>query len=389
MTPSQQGGVCGVAEAQEEQKEQAAGRIFGLDLLRALAIGGVLVSHLQLVFWGGRSALAGVLGTLGVELFFVLSGFLIGGLLLDILEQGAGPRALWTFLVRRWMRTIPLYYLWLGVLLLCGTWAGATRWPWFFMSFTQNLAWPMTSVWYDVSWSLMVEEWFYLLFASLLFALAGVMRASRALGIACALFIVLPLLARWLADDPLVVDWDAQIRKVVLLHLDAIAYGVAMAWLMRSRRRACDALALPMLALGLALVAASLLSSLDPASYRSATWRAGFFSLASTGFALCFPAVVRLRQPGWVLDAAVRWTSQRSYGMYIVHLSVMEFARRLVLDGTLQPREGLLLAGLGTAALAELSYRLVEVPLLVRRPPQHARGEGGHRNRRGMRVIAS
>lgn len=386
MNPSQQGGVGGVAKPQEEG---VAGRIFGLDLLRALAIGGVLISHLQLVFWGGRSALAGVLGTLGVELFFVLSGFLIGGLLLDILEQGAGPRALWTFLVRRWMRTVPLYYLWLGVLLLCGTWAGATRWPWFFLSFTQNLAWPMTSAWFDVSWSLMVEEWFYLLFATLLIALAGVMRASRALGISCALFIALPLLARWIADDAVAADWDARIRKVVLLRLDAIAYGVAMAWLMRSRRRACDALAQPMLALGLALVGASLLSSLEPASYQSASWRAGFFSLTSTGFALCFPAVVRMRQPGRGMEALVRWASQRSYGMYVVHLSVMEFARRLMLDGVLQPREGVLLACLATAVLAELSYRLVEVPLLARRPRQHARGERGHRNRRGMRVIAS
>lgn len=386
MTPSQQGGVGGVAGTEAEKR--GGERVFGLDLLRALAIGGVLVSHLQLVFWGGGSALAGISGSLGVELFFVLSGFLIGGLLLDILEQGAGPRALWTFLVRRWMRTIPLYYLWLGVLLLCGTWAGATRWPWFFLSFTQNLAWPMTSAWFDVSWSLMVEEWFYLLFATLLIALAGVMRAPRALAICCGLFIVLPLLARWIADDAVAADWDARIRKVVLLRLDAIAYGVAMAWLMRSRRRACDALAQPMLALGLALVGASVLSSLEPASYQSASWRAGFFSLTSTGFALCFPAVARMRQPGRGTEALVRWASQRSYGMYVVHLSVMEFARRLVLDGVLQPREGVLLAGLATAVLAELSYRLVEVPLLVRRPPQHARADRGHRNRRGMRVIA-
>lgn len=378
MTPSQHGGFDWRADPQK-------GRVFGLDFLRALAIGGVLISHLQLVFWGGNSALA-IAGTLGVELFFVLSGFLIGGLLLEIVERGPSFRALAIFLVRRWMRTIPLYYLWLVVLVLCGTWPNAPQWPWFFLTLTQNLAWPMTSSWYDVSWSLMVEEWFYLLFASLLIGLAGVMRGSRAVWISCAIFICVPLLARWLVDDAGAADWDTRIRKVVVLHLDAIAYGVVLAWLMRNRRKQCEAFALPALALGLVLTAAAVLTSMRGASYESALWRAGFFCMTSAGFALCFPAVVRLRPPAWWVEAAVRWVSQRSYGMYIVHLSVMDYVRHLVVDGSLHPRIGLLLVCVGTAALAELSYRCVELPLLSRRPAQHPRPQGSGQ---GMGAVPS
>ena len=110
--------------------------------------------------------------------------------------------------------------------------------------------------------------------------------------------------------------------------------------------------------------------------------------VASKPLGRTITAFIGVKDSGRNDPTLVRWASQRSYGMYVVHLSVMEFARRLMLDGVLQPREGVLLAGLATAVLAELSYRLVEVPLLVRRPPQHARADRGHRNRRGMRVIA-
>src|SRR5260370_1507541 len=85
-------------------------RNFGLDVVRAVAISGVLVAHftdVTAIPMGARApVLIALLGN-GVELFFALSGFLIGGLLMDIAKPSL--RAWTLFMIRRWMRPLPTY----------------------------------------------------------------------------------------------------------------------------------------------------------------------------------------------------------------------------------------------------------------------------------------
>ena len=85
----------------------------------------------------------GYIGGLGVELFFVLGGFLIGGLLLDVAERSPTLRGCFTFLVRRWMRTLPLYILWIAVLMVLMRPPSRGEYAFSFLTFTQNLFWPM------------------------------------------------------------------------------------------------------------------------------------------------------------------------------------------------------------------------------------------------------
>ena len=137
-------------------------RSLGLDLLRAIAILLVIVCHFSgyaAPAFGYTQTLPIILvGHLGVALFFVLSGFLIGGMLADIAEQGPTPQSWAIFMTRRVMRTMPAYFLWVVLLIACkpsGQWQ-----PYLaqYLTFTQNLSWPMPpSGWFAVSWSLAVE----------------------------------------------------------------------------------------------------------------------------------------------------------------------------------------------------------------------------------------
>ena len=355
-------------------------RSVGLDILRSLAIAWVLVSHCGDTFaaWRGTRApfLSSVSGFFGVELFFVLSGFLIGRLLLQTVERTPTWRDWRVFLVRRWMRTLPLYYFWLAVLAVVWPpmfWVPghAALWralPWF-ATMMQNLAWPMVGGWFGVSWSLAVEEWFYLLFSSLLLGGAALFGRRPALLFSLALFLLVPPLLRW--HLPLSVNWGEFTSKVVPFRLDAIGFGIAVAWLAQARSRL---LARPwlLLTLGVALVAgiwlgpiSHLLTAIGPRVQRTF-----LFDVGSLGFAMLLPAADRLRRaPGWIARPAARVAGQ-SYALYIVHLSLLEIVGyyRVTQHLPMWPCVAGCLAAMWLLSWA--SFRWLEQPLLRLRPPQ-------------------
>jgi peptidoglycan/LPS O-acetylase OafA/YrhL len=167
--------------AQTPQPNTPAKRIPELDGLRGFAISLVLLCHyLQDGPIGPRHSLARRtgevlgLGTFGVDLFFILSGFLIGGILLN---SRSSPKYYSTFYRRRFFRIIPIYYSWLilfGLVMLAakkwGVAGGAdftTITPyWAYFIFIQNYFQGTTAIqafWLGPLWSLAVEEQFYLL----------------------------------------------------------------------------------------------------------------------------------------------------------------------------------------------------------------------------------
>jgi len=344
----------------------ARGRVFGLDLLRAAAISMVVFNHFSVV--AGRifdfpvSRHVRIGGTYGVELFFVLSGFLIGSLLLDIVERKPDFRSWRIFMVRRWMRTIPLYVLWVAILFVL--WPPADNWTGHalsYLTFTQNLAWPISN-WFGVSWTLSVEEWFYLLFSGVLLALAAIAR-RKAVPIACASFIVVPAVLR-LAFGPADDDLDATLRKVVIFRLDAIAYGVVAVWLCRhwpSVVRRWKALAV---AVGIVLVALTYVAG-------QAYWPITL-SVAPLGLALLLPGAAALGSAPAIVEVPIRWISERSYATYMVHLTIVAAVSRAVTDGRLAAEYAIPLALIVTLVLSDLSCRYFEKPILRHRPSQFA-----------------
>ena len=148
----------------------ASSRILGLDIARTIAILFVLCAHtllFSLAIWGNVSlqfmSVCTVLGVLGVELFFTLSGFLIGGLLFrDVYAPSLRKTGI--FFLRRWFRTLPAYYFVLLVLVgfnfLNLNGLPDNIWQYFFFLQNYNQG---ASEFFPVSWTLSIEQWTYIL----------------------------------------------------------------------------------------------------------------------------------------------------------------------------------------------------------------------------------
>jgi peptidoglycan/LPS O-acetylase OafA/YrhL len=309
-----------------------------------------------------------LLGHLGVELFFVLSGFLIGRILIRIARDGPRLADWGVFMVRRLMRTFPLYAVWVVVLVLVVPPADPWKYLRIYLSFTQSLAWPMPADdWFVVSWSLAIEEWFYLLFSASFLGGCALARRRGAWPVILA-FIVVPCAARFLV--PLDLPWDQYIRRVTLLRLDAIALGVATAKLCWDRPRVLQRWRWSLLAGALVLGAvvwtwASVVGRFEPIDL---AWRSLVFPVTSLGFALLFPAALRLRIASRLAARAVRALSHGAYALYLTHATMLQLAWPISLRLPVPAVSGPVLALAASGILSWLSFRYFESPILARRP---------------------
>ena len=359
------------------------GHAFGLDAIRAVAVASVLLAHGSLFYTGahpGARYFLVVFGVLGVEIFFALSGFLVGRQLLLVAE---GRATATRFLVRRWVRTLPNYYLFLAVNAALVLWViDRQHADGRFLVFAQALAWPATSAFFPESWSLAVEEWFYLL-AALAFAGAALGRASpRALAIGLAALLVAGPLARFAAQSLAELPMDAGVRKISLLRLDSLAYGLACAGLERHaapifarlKRAGARIAAIALAALGIAfLVRASTdLAFFAPAKEDVAGRAAAalLFTALPLAAALFLPWLSAWNPAPRAGTRAVEALSAWSYSIYLVHFPLLlVLVEKWRVDDASEAAHGRTLAWLaGTLVIAALVYVLYERPLMRHRP---------------------
>lgn len=353
----------------------------GLDAARLLASLMVLVPHCTIIFLSlfGRNAPVAVMMSayFGVELFFVLSGFLIGRLLFRIAETDPTPRGWLIFMVRRWLRTLPLYYLWLLVLpLALPLPANFTGKLLHYATMTQNLAWPMpVDEWFNASWSLTIEEWFYLLFSAALLGAVALARSSRVIWVVIVVFLAVPAVARALLPVPAVFVTD--MYHVALLRMDAIAYGVALA---RLRQQDSRLFRHPWLALGagVALIAAFWVQDVRGiwVPMGTMTFLLGQLFGTSVGLCLFLVGMVRLRLTNRPLLWLVTLGSRLSYGIYIMHLTIIAWVAGFAATHGQGPAFVIAASLVLVVALPYLSFRLVESPIMALRPLQARRPAG-------------
>lgn len=304
-------------------------RVFGLDLMRAVAILAVMLTHAQFVLPAALGAYilypASVGGGLGVELFFVLSGFLIGSILLSLAPRFDNVRVLPYFWQRRWFRTLPNYYLFL-ILSIASFLFLAKKIPniLLYLTFTQNWLWPHPDL-MGPAWSLAVEEWFYLLFPISLFLIYRLSKSfTPAFLISAGIFIVIPTLIRiqWAAAG--VSNWEESFRKVMFIRLDAIMYGVLAAWAKRRFPQGWIKLRFPLLAAGFLIIISSWAIATKQGFDSSFFAKTFLFSLVSLGFACMLPVCDQWQvSKENLLTRSFRLVALWSYSLYLCNLLVI------------------------------------------------------------------
>lgn len=170
-------------------------RLPGLDTLRVLAIVGVVSRHYPHTGAPAWFAETTRFGWTGVDLFFVLSGFLIGRQLLEPIAAGEKPQ-LRLFYLRRFLRILPSYWVVLAIYLLVPSIREDEMEPlWMYLTFTLNVM--FGSGGFGQVWSLCVEEHFYLLLPPLVLLLAPNIRGRGVAVIALGIVVAGALLRFW------------------------------------------------------------------------------------------------------------------------------------------------------------------------------------------------
>ncbi|MGO4598014.1 acyltransferase family protein [Terrabacter sp. 2RAF25] len=379
-------------------------RIEGLDGLRALAIAGVLVYHLNASWLPG--------GFLGVDVFFVVSGFLITTLLVRE-HHRTGRIALSQFWVRRARRLLPALVLcvltsvliarlvsqdllvdvgrqMVGALTFSTNWIEVTAGTSYFDQTAPQL--------FMNFWSLAVEEQFYLAWPLVTLALLAVssrIRVGAALTIGAASTLLMGLLFTP-GTDATRVYYGTDTHVMGLMAGAALAFAWASPqlamWVAPSRWGRTGRYAVPLA--GVVLLAQMAL--LDEQS--SLTFRGGI-AVATVATAVLVMGVIERRPDGVttlqrvVRHPAAAWVGARSYSIYLWHWPVILL---VALDnpsapGTLSHLLTRIWCVLVTLALADLTYRFVEAPfrsLGFRGVATSLRERATSLTRRGKQVVA-
>ena len=362
-----------------------AGVIPALDGLRGIAILMVMLHHFTYYRPdSGTDALIGSVpffGWAGVDLFFVLSGFLITGILLD--TRGS-ERYFTTFYARRTLRIFPLYYLVLFLALivlpkfpavhpvLAGQAEVPPQWPyWLYLTNFAVAERGWVHGWVDVAWSLAIEEHFYLVWPLVIW-----LCPPRLVALLCAVILVAEPITRVSARTTM--EQALPIYVVTWFRLDGLAVGALLA--VAQRRGLLPALDRWVPLVVIAGVAGIIVCTI----LGGHTWwwnrrmqQYGYSLIAVTAGAMLVGAITRPANSWWPRMLSAGWLrafGKYSYALYLLHLPVM----RAVHDYIFNPEEYETL-GIGpwvaqvmfyaaaTApafALAWLSWRFFEGPIL-------------------------
>ena len=319
-------------------------RVFGLDLMRASAITMVVLGHCLWIFPNGNATIHQLLllsGFLGVEVFFVLSGFLIGNILYQLYQKDDfSIKDIAVFLKRRWFRTLPNYYLVLLINLAIFTYFGyqvKASWQYFF--FLQNFSSPLL-IFFPESWSLSVEEfaYFVLPFFLLLVALGFKNVTKKKLYITSVVVLALLFIYTKVNYSVNTIErdmnyWNKTLKAVVIYRVDSILIGVIASWISLNYARNWLAYRWYFFTLGIiiclflfhCLAYFNLLIQESPFF-----WNVLYLPLLSIGIACFLPFLSNWKEEKSFFNRPITFISKISYSIYLLHYSVILYIMKYV-----------------------------------------------------------
>jgi peptidoglycan/LPS O-acetylase OafA/YrhL len=328
------------------EKSNGKERVFGLDALRSVAILMVLCPHLFLIYPNGNvlaSQIVALFGFWGVEVFFVLSGFLIGRILFELyMQDDFTIDSIIYFLKRRWFRTLPNYFLVLVLnLVITFVLSIEVNRSVLYFFFLQNFSTTMLPF-FPESWSLSVLQYGYLLMPfSLLFISLLIRPKSKSKRF---IWVVLVLVFFFLGskayynfttENVTIDEWNVSLKGVVVYRIDAILIGVIASWLslnyavlwkqQKNKIAFFGGLLIVFMFVGVGYF--RILIDTHPFF-----WNVLYLPLTSIAFALFLPFLAQLQSPANWLSKAVTFLSLISYSIYLLHYGVVLQLMKYVID---------------------------------------------------------
>lgn len=347
-------------------------RVFGLDLIRMLAIFLVLFSHSSHMLMGiVPESLNYWFGFMGVELFFILSGFLIGRIIIkDVSSDNYSFNRLVRFWKLRWYRTIPIYFIALiffsVILFIYKDYYFVYYNPkWYlYFAFLQN-SWTIEPELFGIAWSLSVEEWFYIITPLAFFLLYKKQKMSKEIQFKVILSLIVMFLgARILfliIEEPS--NFDLAIRKRMPFRLDSLIYGVLVAFLFIHFKDKLFKNRIILLMFGLlinGIVMFIIIDDFQPTlNHLSFLELAFLFPLLSTAISCIIPFFYKLKA-NTIIKAMVTFFSVISYSIYLFHIPLI-----IIVKNTLETGKfSFLTVWFVTILFSSLTYKLIEKPIL-------------------------
>lgn len=327
----------------ENINPKAQFKLFGLDHLRALAILLVLSFHYQLQFahpsWTGWFM---KIGWTGVDLFFVLSGFLISSQLFAQIKKRSGI-SLKTFFIKRFFRILPIYFFIVGIYFLFPYFREKEALPplWKFLTFTQNFGLEIKHFGtFSHAWSLCVEEHFYLLLPLILIFLTSKNLFAKSYWILIALLVfgIVFRIYLWGIFYPSnsVIDyslpyWTEHIYYPTYNRLDGLLVGVAIAALYQFSPKLWDKISKfgnQIIILSIALLTLVYFSFADLGTYSTSIWG---FPLISIAYG--FLVLGAISPSSFLYNLNSRITTliaTLSYAIYLSHKGIIHIVQELL-----------------------------------------------------------
>ncbi len=347
-------------------------RIYGLDLLRAFAI--ICVVHVHFSFLLENTTfdfLTHLPWPHGVEMFFVLSGFLIGKSLISYAHSHEGmldKDKVLSFYKRVMMRILPNYY---AIMIVYYILVGSHFIPgnihafpiWQFVTFTQNLFTPFYDFYWE-SWSLSIQWWFYILFPLLLWGVGNWIHPKKSIPLIYLAVLLIVLIYRMKvschASDKF--WYGVWLEKTVASRLDAVFIGVLASWVYLYHQEKWDKYAVASFVAGIALMG---MVSVIPRHLGTFYYNILYNSLGPIAISLWLPLLFRYKKSKTPLKGVVAHLSVLSYSLFLTNLIV---SNTIVAQCPEVFRNmgawGYVVAWLWVLALSYILYMVVERPFM-------------------------